>query len=151
MFWGSFAGGIKGPSFFWEKEYGGITAEKYQQFIVPLVYTFCEENGGMVFQQDNAAFHLARSTRRLFAALGIEVIEWPARSPDLSPIENVWAWMKNWIEEHYDIQGLSRARLKQVIQEAWEAVPPDFLHRLAHSMPRRLQMVIENEGGRIPY
>jgi len=30
MFWGSFAGGQKGPCFFWEKEYGGITGEKYQ-------------------------------------------------------------------------------------------------------------------------
>ncbi|KAK3341845.1 hypothetical protein B0T25DRAFT_523079 [Lasiosphaeria hispida] len=29
IFWGSFAGAMKGPSFFWEKEYGGITAEKY--------------------------------------------------------------------------------------------------------------------------
>jgi len=29
MFWGSFAGGQKGPCFFWEKEYGGITGEKY--------------------------------------------------------------------------------------------------------------------------
>lgn len=29
MFWGSIAGVKKGPCFFWEKEYGGITAEKY--------------------------------------------------------------------------------------------------------------------------
>lgn len=151
MFWGSFAGGIKGPSFFWEKEYGGITAEKYQQFIIPLIYTFCDENGGLAFQQDNASSHSARSTKQLLAGLGIDTIVWPVRSPDLSPIENVWFWMKSWIEEHYDIQGLSRARLKQVVQEAWEAVPSDFLRRLAHSMPQRLQKVIENEGGRILY
>ncbi|KAK3983761.1 hypothetical protein QBC44DRAFT_375942, partial [Cladorrhinum sp. PSN332] len=45
MFWGSFAGRRKGPSFFWEKEYGGITAEKYQHHIIPRVHTFLEENG----------------------------------------------------------------------------------------------------------
>jgi hypothetical protein len=69
MFWGSFAGSRKGPSFFWEKEYGGITAEKYQRFIVPLVHIFCEEFEDMVFQQDNAAPYAARATRRILTAL----------------------------------------------------------------------------------
>lgn len=155
MFWGSFAGGIKGPSFFWEKEYGGISADKYQRFIVPLVHIFYEEfgdqNDGLIFQQDNASPHSARSTRSLLAALGIEVLRWPARSPDLSPIENVWFWMKNWLEEHYDVQSLDLTRLRQAVQEAWEALPPEFLRRLAHSMPQRLQKVIDNQGDRVLY
>jgi transposase len=155
MFWGSFAGGIKGPCFVWEKEYGGITAEKYQRFIIPLVHTFYEEQReegrDLVFQQDNASAHSARSTRRLLAGLGIQVVKWPARSPDLNPIENVWAWMKDWIERHYDIQSLNRAQLRQAVQEAWDAVPADFLRGLAHSMPARLRKVIEMEGGRTGY
>jgi hypothetical protein len=151
MFWGSFAGGTKGPSFFWEKEYGGISAAKYQHFIVPLVYVFQEEFGDLVFQQDNAAAHSARSTKALLAALGIEVLRWPPRSPDLSPIENVWAWMKGWIEDHYDIETLNLPQLRQAVQAVWEAIPLDFLRRLAHSMPRRLRQCIENGGGRVEY
>jgi hypothetical protein len=81
MFWGSFAGGTKGPCFFWEKEYGGITAEKYQRFIIQLVYTFIEEQRAqgrnLVFQQDNASAHSARSMKALLGALGIHVVRWP--------------------------------------------------------------------------
>jgi transposase len=155
MFWGSFAGGTKGPCFFWEKEYGGITAEKYQRFIIPLVYTFIEEQRAqgrnLVFQQDNASAHSARSTKALLGALGIHVVRWPARSPDLNPIENVWFWMKDWIERHYDVERLDLPGLRQAVQAAWDAVPEDFLQSLAHSMPARLQKVIEAEGGLIQY
>jgi hypothetical protein len=37
LFWGCFAGNIKGPSLFWEKEWGIITSESYCQHIIPLV------------------------------------------------------------------------------------------------------------------
>ena len=44
MVWEQFAGRRKGPGFFWEKEYGGITAEKYIHHILPLVHQFLTEN-----------------------------------------------------------------------------------------------------------
>jgi len=44
MLWEQFAGRRKGPGFFWEKKYGGITAEKYIHYILPLVHQFLTEN-----------------------------------------------------------------------------------------------------------
>ncbi|GFW33325.1 uncharacterized protein TNCV_2860021 [Trichonephila clavipes] len=43
-----------------------------------------------IFQQDNARPHVARIVQRFFVNHQIELLPWPARSPDLSPIENMW-------------------------------------------------------------
>lgn len=146
MFWGSFAGGVKGPAFIWEKGYGGITAEKYIQHILPLVDEFVYQNPATIFQHDNASAHRAKLTKQWLAEKGIDVIKWPANSPDINPIENVWNWMKEWIESHYDIQSLTLEELRAAIWAAWEAIPSDFLKRLMMDMPRRLQQVIDRDG-----
>src|SRR6185437_2649035 len=105
MIWEQFVGRRKGPGFFWEKEYGGITAEKYIHYILPLVQQFLSENPEItIFQQDNAPSHKAKITKETLQRLGIQTFRWPANSPDLNPIENVWHWMKNWIEMRYELQ-----------------------------------------------
>jgi len=52
---------------------------------------------------------------------------------------------------HHDIQRLTPRRLRQVIQEAWDALDLEWLWQLAHGMPRRLRQVIWAGVGRIPY
>ncbi len=154
MFWGQFAGRHKGLGFFWEKEWGGITAQKYITFILPLIAWFQQQleiqhGEGFVFQQDNAPSHRALATRAAMALIGIVLLaNWPPNSPDLNPIEHVWFWMKDWIERHFDIQSLSLNELRQAVVLAWEAVPEEYLLMLAHSMPARLQLVLENNGDR---
>ncbi|UYV73714.1 hypothetical protein LAZ67_11000472 [Cordylochernes scorpioides] len=44
-----------------------------------------------IFQQDNARPHVTRIVQRFFVNRQIELLPWPARSPDLSPIENMWS------------------------------------------------------------
>jgi hypothetical protein len=45
-----------------------------------------------IFQQDNASIHMSGHSLVWFAEKNIPLLDWPARSPDLNPIENLWAF-----------------------------------------------------------
>jgi hypothetical protein len=73
----------------------------------------------IVFQQDNAPIHSSRMTKVFFAEQSIEVLDWPARSPDLNPIENLWATMALRVYrdgKQYD----DMAELRQAVLASWD-------------------------------
>ena len=49
-----------------------------------------------VFQQNNAPIHTYKLTRTFFQERNINILSWPARSPDLNPIENAWVSCQDW-------------------------------------------------------
>ena len=102
--------------------------------------------------QDGAPGHRGQYTATELHECGIYPIFWPAFSPDLNPIEMVWNWMKDWIQEHYPNDNeLSYNLLREVVRAAWDAVPETFLKDLIESMPARCQAVIDACGGHTKY
>ena len=81
--------------------------------------------------------------------LPYEIINWPGNSPDLNPIENCWNWMKDQLQE---INITSVPMLQEEIKKLWvQLTPLAYLRKLAESMPRRLQQVIDAEGNMTKY
>lgn len=147
MFWGCFNRDQKGPCLFWEKEWGTIGQQTYCERIVPIIDGWVRMNPELQLMQDGAPGHAAGDTIQELAERGIYPIFWPAYSPDLNPIETVWNWMKDYIEDKWGDRQLSYNELRAAVKEAWDAITVELLNDLIDSMPERCRDVIDAQGG----
>uniref|UniRef100_A0A667XUS2 Tc1-like transposase DDE domain-containing protein n=1 Tax=Myripristis murdjan TaxID=586833 RepID=A0A667XUS2_9TELE len=77
-------------------------------------------------------------------------MEWPALSPDLNPIENLWDQLSRRVEARSSVpQNLNV--LRAALQEEWDAMPQQTISRLVNSMRRRCQAVIDAQGHMTSY
>jgi len=104
--------------------------------------------GQWYFLQDNDPSHTSNAAKSWFHRNGVTVLDFPPWSPDLNPIENVWPVLQRAVDEH---NATDEAELEAAIQAEWEALSPDFLAKLAHSMPKRLAEVIAHNGHKTHY
>jgi hypothetical protein len=86
---------------------------------------FCYHTFKGVFEQDNATPHIARVTQRLFNDNNVNLLPWPASSPDLSPIEHVWHMIGRRVEDFPAPIG-TLAELRVQIQRAWDEIPQSY-------------------------
>ncbi len=77
------------------------------------------------------------------------LMDWLGNSPDLNPIENLWAIIKGKIKKKENITSLPL--LIRAIKEIWVTLPKLLMLKLAHSMPSRIQKCLENVGQMTKY
>ena len=81
---------------------------------------FLEQNREIpyIFQQDNARIHFSKETKSFLSRCLVEIMEWPACSPDLNPIENICGVLVRRVyanNRHFD----STDELKGAIIAEW--------------------------------
>jgi len=103
-----------------------------------------------IFQQDGCSVHRCKVVKEWFEKKKMAILPWPAQSPDLNPIEHLWADVKRRImEKHAKVS--NKEQLWSAIEEEWEATPKETVRTLYESIPGRLQAVIQAKGGVTKY
>ena len=99
---------------------------------------------------ENATIHNSKLTKAWFREKNIHVMEWPACSPDLNPIENLWGILSRKVYENGK-QFEYTLDLKIYIREAWNEISIETIQNLVTSMSSCIFEVIKNSGSNTKY
>ena len=98
---------------------------------------------------DNARPHTARHTQNILRVHNVNVLQLPARSPDLSPIEHLWDHLGRPVRERHDVNNIRD--LERALQAEWVRIPLRVIRKLSCSMRRRCLAVLAANGGHTRY
>jgi transposase len=132
---------------------GNVTGDSYAELLqtrlLPFIHAAFGDVDNCILQDDNAPPHRAGAVSQLKEQLHLRTLRWPSRSPDMNPIEHVWDFLKRSIVRENAPQNV--AQLRQVITDAWQRLPQDYLRRLVLGMPRRVSALLAARGGYTRY
>jgi len=99
---------------------------------------------GSIFQQDNDSKHMSKYTREYLFSVSMRLLNWPSCSPDMNPIEHVWAYLKRAIFLE-PARPQSIADLKALIVRLWYSIPLEYIQGLYRSMPNRVDALLASK------
>ncbi|GFV08084.1 transposable element Tcb2 transposase [Trichonephila clavipes] len=124
---------------------GALTIQRYVDDILRShVEPFLNGVPGAISLQNNARPHTARVSKDFLRHF--QTLPWPARFPDLSPVEHVWDQPKRQMQSCHSVHDLEFA-----VQDLSAHLPQDNTRCLSNSMPDRVAACIAAGGGRTRY
>lgn len=124
-----------------------VDSIEYQRILSIGLPQIC--NGRTIFQHDGAPAHRSQSTQQYLVQKAVRLMPcWPAQSPDLSPIENLWEILKRRLD---GIKVESLNHLWDLVQREWYAIENEKISKLYASMPSRVHATIKSRGQHSKY
>ena len=131
-----------------------MNADQYVSILEDHMLLSLEESGipveEVIFQQDNDPKHTSKKAKKWMEDNNITLLDWPAQSPDLSPIEHQWVHLKRQLDR-YPTAPKGVWEIWERVAEEWSKIPSEVCQNLIESMPRRLEAVIKAKGGHTKY
>ncbi|GFX77843.1 transposable element Tcb2 transposase [Trichonephila clavipes] len=103
-----------------------------------------------LFMDDNAPCHRTVAAEQLLESEDIERMDWPARSPDLNPIEHVWDFLGRCLAAR-TLPRVTIREFRLALQDEWEAMAQQLIDTFILSMGRRCETCLAVTGDHIPY
>jgi len=151
MVWGCMT--AEGPGYL-AKIVGGLNAELYcvilNEDLIKTIKWYGLDHRKVIFQHDNDPKHTAKKTMSWIKENDLVVLEWPAQSPDLNPIEHLWDHLKRRLA-NYERMPSGINELWERVQVEWGKIKKDDCIHLIDSMQSRIAAVIEAKGGYTKY
>lgn len=127
------------------------TAESYKKrCLIPLLKELSNLPQGyseVIFQYDGDKAYGASDVLQYLERKGLKTLQaWPARSPDLSPIENMWAIVQRAVD---DLDPADEETVWAAVKQCWDNVPMTFVNNLVGSFERRLRKCVAMKGATI--
>ena len=116
-----------------------------ERLVCPLAFQLGDPSEDWLFMDDNARPHRSRVTNDFKSMAGLRTIPWPARSPDLNPIENVWSMMKRNVRRKLQ-PGDTLEQLRFLLETEWRDLQQSVVDSIVESMPSRVSDVLKLKG-----
>ncbi|GFV89285.1 transposable element Tcb2 transposase [Trichonephila clavipes] len=131
---------------------GSVNGTRYfNEILLPYVRLFRGAMGlQFLFMDDNAPCHRTVAAEQLLESEDIERMDWPARSPDLNPIEHVWDFLGRRLAAR-TLPPVTIRELRLALQDEWAAMSQQLIDTLILSMGRRCETCLAVRGDHIPY
>ncbi|GFT90374.1 transposable element Tcb2 transposase [Trichonephila clavipes] len=131
---------------------GSVNGTRYcNEILLPYVRLFRGAMGlHFLFMDDNAPCHRTVAAEQLLESEDIERMDWPTRSPDLSPIEHVWDFLGRRLAAR-TLPPVTIRELHLALQDEWAAMPQQLIDTLILSMGRQCETCLAVMGDHIPY
>lgn len=134
---------------------GNMTKELYKSILeedlLESIKFFEMDLRKTVFQHDNDPKHTADFVTKWLQKQKFEVMDWPSQSPDLNPIENMWALLKRRLFRNYERPPKGMAEHWERIYETWYKITKEECRKCIESMHNRCQQIIKAKGRWIKY
>ena len=123
---------------------GHLNGASYINILRQNMVPFLQANPDKRFQHDLSPIHTSGAVRNYLAESNINVFGWSAKMPDMNPIEHVWARLKT--EGPWNVRNSDE--LWDEISAVWLDLQAneDLITNLYNSMPRRVELLIANNG-----
>ena len=127
---------------------GNLNTQGYiTKILQPEAVPFFQRYEPAILMHDNAKPHVARIYRQFPNRNNVNVLPWPAVSPDMNPIEHIWDYLGKNVRARGNVHNLRD--LENALIQEWNNIPNVVIRRYVKSIRGRLAACINSRGGHL--